>query len=45
MFLNLFFRYVGAGGLTALLVELILTIYVIVITAIDVYRMIRKTKE
>ena len=42
---TLFFRYIGAGGIVSLVSELLLTIFVVVVTGLDVYKIIRKRKE
>ena len=43
--LMFYFRYVGAGGLIALLSELILTIYVLVVTGFDIYKIVKQKKQ
>ena len=39
------FRYVGAGGLIALLSELILSLYVLVATILDIIKIVRQKKR
>ena len=44
-FNTLFSRYIGAGGIVSLVSELLLTIFVVVVTGLDVYKIIKNHEE